>query len=818
MGNLRYALRSLLKQPLFSGVVVLTLALGIGANAAVFTVLDAVLLRPLPFHQPQNLVAIGGYDLRERKDARGYRRLDVNSVSYPNFVDWRTQNSVFERIAVHMQRSFTLTDGKEAVHLQAGIVSADMFPLLGTTPILGRAFLPDEDEPGNRVAVLSYGLWQNRFAGDREIIGKSITLDGEQFQLVGVMPAQFAFPIGPNSPEVWTTMSILRESRNGVTPMTEQRDGDFLRCIARLKSNTSIKEAQANLDTFTAALRRQYPDTSANLGVKVLPLPLALVAGAHSALIMLCAMAGCVLLVACVNVANLLLARSVSRQKEISIRAAMGAGRWHIIRQLLMESAVLGARGGAGGLLAAIWGLEALRPFLPTNIPRIGELSPDMRVLAFTGIVSLGAGMLAALLPAWRASHPDLTSSLNEISRGSSESRGVQARSALVVVEIVLALVLLASAGLLVETLLRLQRVQPGFNPSHVMTARIALPEAVYPTPETTAAFYRNLLDRFSRLPGVDSASAAWWVPLSGSEIEFSFDVQERPLPKAEQPIAQVNVISNDYFKTMRVPLLRGRQFTTRDDQHGKAVMIVTESFAKQFFPGADPVGKHVTVNGSVRSGEPPVREIVGVAGDMHLVSLREAPKPQIYLPHQQFAISSLSIFVRTQIDPNSLSAALRRTVSEVDKDVPIYRTRLLSDYLSQSVAQPRLNAMLVGLFAAISLLLAAAGVFGVMSYSVTQRAKELGIRMALGARRTDVLRLVVKQGMQIVAVGMVLGLFGVFACTRLLQSLLYGVGATDLPTLLSVSLTLSVVALLACLIPALRASRVDPIVALRSE
>jgi len=405
------------------------------------------------------------------------------------------------------------------------------------------------------------------------------------------------------------------------------------------------------------------------------------------------------------------------------------------------------------------------------------------------------------------------------MSRASSEGgRGHRTRAMLVVVEIVLALVLLASAGLLVKSFVRLQRVQAGFDPTNVMTARVALPNANYGQPQQAADFYKKLIARISILPGVNSAAAAWWIPLSGSEISFNFDVQEHPVPQGQQPIAQVNAVSPDYFQTMRVSLLRGRAFTDRDDRTAPPVAIVSENFAKQFFPGEDPIGKRIIPNGSVDPGKPPVREIIGVVADMHLISLRLAPKPQIYLPHQQFAIQSMSIFVRTQIDPQSLTTALRGAVNEIDKDVPVYRPRTLADYRAQSIAQPRLNAMLVGLFALIAVLLAAAGIFGVMSYSVTQRTQEIGIRLALGAQRGDVLRLVIVQGMRFVGAGVILGLIGAFASTHLLQSLLFGVGATDLPTMFVVTLILTAVAFVACLIPARRATHVDPIQALRTE
>jgi putative ABC transport system permease protein len=815
MPSFRHSLRSLIKQPLFSAIVIVTFALGIGANSAVFSVINAVLLRPLAYHQPQRIVAVLPYDMRVGT-ANGY---DGSAASYPDFVDWRAQNRVFDQMAVYTNESLTLTDGNKAVQLQGQAVSADLFALLGVQPMLGRTFFAKEDEPGSHVVVLSNEIWKSRFGADPNILGKSLTLDREQFVVVGVMPPGFSFPVRKAPVELWTTVAILRESRDGGEPMTEQRGNSFLNCVARLKPGISLSQAQANIDTISAALRPQYPDSNTYLAVKILPLVSALVDEAHSALLMLCAMAGCVLLVACLNVANLLLARSLSHQKEISIRAALGAGRWQIVKQLVAESTLLAAFGGVAGLLLAVWGLDLLKQFLPANIPRIEQISLDFRVVAFTAGASLAVGILSGLLPAWRVSHANLAGSLNETSRSSTEGvRGRRTRAVLVVLEIVLALVLLVSGGLLAESFLRLQKVRPGFDPVNVMTARIALPNATYGKPEQAAAFYKTLLARISELPGVRSASAAWWLPLSGSEITFNFDIEERPVPKAVQPLAQVNAVALDYFKTIAVPVLRGRDFTARDDINAPLVVIISEEFARQFFPGEDPIGKRIKPGGSVSPGEPPVREIVGVVGDTHLISLSAAPKPEIYVPHEQFAVQGMSLLVGAAGDPRLLTETLRKTVADQDKDVPLFRPHTLVEYASQSVSQPRFNAMLVGLFALIALLLAAAGIFGVISYTVTQRTQEIGIRLALGAQRGDVLRLIIGQGMRLLAIGLVCGFAGVFGLGHLLQSLLFGIGAHDLATMFEVTTILSLVAFFACWIPATRAARVNPVIALRNE
>ncbi|HEY4283760.1 MAG TPA: ABC transporter permease, partial [Chthoniobacterales bacterium] len=626
-------------------------------------------------------------------------------------------------------------------------------------------------------------------------------------------------PVRNTPVDLWTTVALLRESRNDSQPMTEQRGNCFLNCIARLKPGISLGQAQANIDTISAALEKQYPDSNTNVAVKVMPLVQAIVGQARPALLMLCAMAVCVLLVACLNLANLLLARSLSRSKEISIRAALGAGRWQIIKQLLAESLLLAAAGGLAGLVLAIWGLEALKQFLPTTVPRINQLSLDFTVLAFTAVASLFVGVVSGLLPAWRVSSPGLVNSLNESSRGSTEGvRGRRTRAALVVLEIVFALVLLASGGLLAKSFLRLQNVSPGFDTTNVATARIALPDANYGKPEQSARFYETLLERISQLPGVRSASAAWWLPLSGSDITFNFDIEERPLPPGRQPLAQVNAVTPDYFNAIGVPVKQGRGFTVRDDINAPPIAVVSQEFARQFFPGENPIGKRVKPNGSMSSGKPPMREIVGVVGDMHLVSLSAKPQPQIYIPHQQFAAQGMSLVVRAQTNPSALINTLRKTVSELDKDVPLFRFRTLSEYAAQSISQPRFNALLVGLFAMIALLLAAAGIFGLTSYSVTQRTQEIGIRLALGAQRGDVLRLIIGQGMRLLGIGIVCGFAGVFAVSHLLQSLLFGIGAHDMITMTGVAIILSLVALLACWIPAMRAAKVDPVIALRSE
>ncbi|HEX7518249.1 MAG TPA: ABC transporter permease [Chthoniobacterales bacterium] len=810
--DLRYGARMLAKSPGFTAITVLILALGIGANTAIFSVVNAVLLRPLAFNQADRLVAISGMDTRLNAKSHENRF----SVSYPDFEDWRAQNQVFEKMAVYESNNFTFTNGREAVHVQGAVVSADLFPLLRAQPALGRIFLTKEDEPGNRVALLSHAIWQSRFGGDPSVLGRTVTLDAHDYEIVGVMPPAFQFPVQNEPVEIWTTIAIERNTEGG-QPVTAQRGNHFLQAVARLKPGVSIEQAQANLDTISAALTKAHPDSNAHSGVAATPLLNDIVGNVQPALLILFGAAVCVLLVACVNVANLLIARSMKREREISIRAALGAGRGRIVRQLLTESVLLATLGGIAGMLLAIWGVESLASLLPANFPRINQLAPDGRVLGFTIAVSILIGCLAGIMPAWRASQPNLSASLNDAGRGSTEgARSLSLRSALVVVEIVLALVLLTAGGLLVQSFLRLQQVKPGFDPHNILTAKLLLPDAAYPKPIQAAAFYQKLLARVSTLPGVRSASGVWPMPLSGSEITLDFQIEERPVPEGQRPQTHFCVVALDYFRTMRIPLLKGRDFIPRDDTNSAAVAIVTESFAREFFPGQDVIGKRITPAGSVDPNPAPVREIVGVVADMKFLGLRSAAKPEVYVPHPQFAIGGLSVIARTENDPMTLLPALRSAVGEFDKDVPVYNPKTMEQYLASSVAQPRLNAMLVGLFSAVALVLSAAGIYGVMSYSVTQRTQEIGIRLALGAQRRDVLRLIVGQGVKLIAIGVIVGLIVAFLATRLLAGLLYGVETTDLPTITGVALLLALVAVLACWLPARRASALDPMIALR--
>ncbi len=814
--DLRYAARMLLKNPAFSAIAIVALALGIGANTAIFSVVSAVLLRPLPYPQPEEIVAVWGGESK-KPDLR-------NSFSYPDFADLRAQNQVFSAMAAYDNVDMTATErGGEAAHLHGTMVTADLFRVLGMNPTLGRAFTVEDDEPGARVVILSHEIWQRRFGGDRAILEKTITLNETPYQIIGVMPAAFRFPIEKDPAVFWTSFATQFEAAPGSTETTAAERGfHFLRLIARLKAGVTEQQAEANCKTIFASLAAQYPDTNKRFdSSRVNSLLADLTADVRPALIVLLAAAGCVLLIACVNVANLLLARATSRAKEIGIRSALGASRARIFRQLLTESALLSLIGGAAGMLLAVWGTEALAAMLPQNFPRADEIGPDLRVLAFTALVSLFTGVLFGFAPAWRVSRPDVVSALNESGRGSTETpRGRRLRGLLVTVEMVLAFVLLAGAGLLLRSFWQLQKVPLGFDPHNVMTASLSLPEGDNGPQITTrnAQFYLQLMDRANAIPGARSAAAITPLPLSGADWTTGFDIAGRPTAKSDRALSAVRVVTPGYFATMKIPLRKGRDFDPRDKFESPGVVIVNESLVRQYFPNENPIGQRITPQISLDARDPIEREIVGVVGDVKARRLTQENRPELYVPHTQASSGTMTLVVRTQMDPQSVLSSLRQNVEALNKDVPLYEARSMDEYLATAVAQPRLNMTLLIVFALVAIVLTAVGIYGVMAYSVAQRTQEIGIRMALGAQRLDVLRLIVGQGARLVALATVLGIFAAFAFGKSIASLLFGVAATDVITLTSVALLLAVIALLACWLPARRASGIDPITALRAE
>jgi putative ABC transport system permease protein len=807
--DIRYGTRMLVRYPGFSAVAVLALALGIGANTAIFSVVNAVLLRPLPFSESDRLMNVWETNLQ-----RGVNR---GAVSYPNFADWREQNQVFEAMSSFYTSDFILTGGDEPARLQGAIVNADLFSILGEEPTLGRTFLPDEDKPGEGggVVILSHRLWRQRFSADANVLGRGIVLNGKSYNVVGVMPEGFQFPIQNEPVELWATVAI---DSTGNKPITSQRGAHYIGVIARLRPGVTKSSAQSEMDAIVGRLEDQYPDTNSHRGVYIEPALDSLVGDVRPALLILLSAVGCVLLIACANVANLLLTRATTRHKEMAIRAALGASRLRVVLQLLRESVMLSMLGGALGLLVARWGTDLLVAFGGDDIPRVKQIGIDGRVLGFTLMVSILTGLIFGFLPAIHSSKSDLTEALKEGGRSSTDGiKRNRVRGMLVIAEVAIAVVLLVGAGLLIQSLWRLQQVNPGFNPQNVLTLTLGLPEVKYPT-ERQAQFYSELLSRIETLPGVISASAVLPLPLSSDRVRTTFETEGRPMAKGDLPATEYRAAGLNYFRTMEIPLLRGRDFTARDDNKAPPVIIVNDAFARRFFPGEEVIGKHIKPGISTDEAPPALREIIGVVGNVKHLSLGAEPDPESYVPEAQLPFDSMAIVVRTKNDPRGILGAVQGEVRAMDKDLPVYNVKTLDEYLAASSAQPRFNTFLLAVFAGMALILTAVGLYGVMSYSVSQRTHEIGIRMALGAQQKDVLSIVVRQGMALTLAGVGAGLLGAYFITRLMSSLLFGISSTDPLTFIVISVLISLVALGACIVPARRATKVDPIVALRYE
>ena len=808
--DFRYALRQLRKSPGFTAVAVLTLALGLGANSAIFSVIDAVLLRPLPFHAPSRLVIV--------KPTEPGRRDDIG-VSYPTFLDWRAQNHVFEGLAVFRQDDFTLTGRGEPAHLTGAVVSANLFSMLGVPPAIGRDFTPEEDKPAatGRPIILSHSLWQNRFESDPKVVGQSLVLDGDTFAVVGVMPASFQFPVQRTPVEFWTTIALDSQTVNGAPPMTAQRGAAYLDVIARLKPRVTAATAQTEMARIQDGLNRQYPENRPK-GISLVPEADAVVGDMRRGLFVLLGAVGLVLLIACANLSNLLLARAASRHKEISVRTALGATRWMIVRQLLAESLLLAAAGAAAGLALAVWGIKLLTALAPGDLPRITESGLNLQVLIFTASVAVLTSILFGLVPALQSANPELAASLKEGGRSGTETlaRG-RLRSALVVTEMALAMVLLVGAGLLLRSLVGLGRVDPGFAKDHVMTFGLDLPGR-YGQPQRVA-FYRNLLEQIRATSGVRSASAAFPLPLSADDVKTTFEVEGRPLKKSEYPVTTLHIIDHDYFRTLGIPLLSGRVFNPQDDAPGATpVVIISERLAKQVFPGEDPVGRRIKPGISSGTSGEPMRVVVGVVGDVKAEGLGAPSIPESYLSYAQLPFAPMSVVVRTEIAPANLVRTLTAEVQSLDSALPLLHVKTLDEYVDDSIVGTRFETFLLGTFGVLAFVLTAVGLYGVISYTVAQRTREMGIRLALGADRNAILGMVVKSGTLLACSGAVIGLAAAFLLTRLIASLLFGVGPTDPLTFLCVPVALISVAILASYVPARRAARVDPMVALRYE
>jgi predicted permease len=800
--DVRYGLRQLRRNQGFTAIAVFTLALGIGATTAIFSMVNGVLLRPLPYRQPGTLVSV---------QDEGHRI--GNPVSYPDFFDWQRQNHVFTGIASYHPAEFILTGAGEPLHIQAMTASAGLFGLLEVRPQLGRGFEPQDDQRGSNVVVLSHVLWSQHFGSDRSIVGRSIVLDNKSFTVIGVTPTGFEFPpIG--RVDLWTSVAVDREAQSNI--MTG-RGYHSLGVIARLKPGISLVTARTDMDLVARRLASQYPETNAEeTSVRLMPELDRVVGSVRAPLLIVLGVVVGVLLIACVNVANLLLARNTTRQKEIALRAALGASRWRVFRQLLNEGLLLSMLGGSLGILFSGWGTQLLLRLAPEDLPRISHVGMDWRVLLFAIALSLATGLLFSSVPAGKASKTDLSESIKAASQAPLQraSQGT-IRSALVAVETALALLLLIGAGLLISSYLRLVHVDPGFDPRDLLTFGLDLPSPPY-TDAEAMAFVNQLLPRLRAVPGVQSSATDWALPFSGDNPSTGMEFEGRTFAPGHTPGARIDAVTPDYFRTMGIPLLRGRGFTNHDRANTLPVVLINNAFARRFYPNEDPIGRRIRPSYTTTSTFP-WRTVVGVVGNAKLGGLAEKFQPELYMPYAQVPIFNV-VIVKTQGKPLRLAPAARTVVASLDKNVPVYGIEPMEDYLASSEARNRFSTLLLGLFGVVALAMAAAGIYGVVSYSVSQRTHEIGIRMALGAQKSDVLRLVVGQGMSPSLIGLGIGIAGAFGLTRSLSSMLYEVKPTDPTTFTAVSLILIGVALLASYIPARRATKVDPMVALRYE
>jgi putative ABC transport system permease protein len=801
--DIRYAFRRLIKSPAFSLVALLTLALGIGANTAIFSVVNAVILQPLPYKDPQQIVSI--HHLSEGRRT---------SMSGPNFIDVAKAATTLQDAAAYTRTRTILTGQGEPVRLAGASVSASLFDLLGVQPVLGRTFRADENEPGKtHVALLAHDLWQQRFGGDQAVVGRHITLDGVSYEVVGVMPATFSFPAGR---AMWTPLEYTDDFT------IKQRGAWYLTAVGRVRPDATPEQARAEIETIGAQLARQYPDMNEGVGISAIPLQDAMVGDLRTAFWILLGAVGFVLLIACVNVANLLLARAASRESEIAVRTALGANRGRLVRQLMTESLLLGLGGGALGLLMAVWGVEALLALEPQGIPRLDEVGVDPLVIAFTAGLSVITGLLFGIVPALQSTRGAIASSLKEAGRGALTSRGgARMRTTLVVVEVALAVTLLTGAGLLIRSFSRLASVDPGFEVKPALTFELSLPDTRYEKVETQVAFFDQLLPRLAALPGVRTAAGVMSLPLSGSSFVLTFEVAGRPpIPPAQRPAMQVRIATPGYFDTIGIPLVRGRLFTADDRLNTPQVALITQAAARQYFPGEDPVGKKITLGwGRDGSKQRAGGEVVGIIGDVKDAALDEPDPPQIYLPYAQWPVQSMSLVLEAAVPPETIAEAARHEVYALDSSLPVGNVRTLDQLVARSISQPRFYMTLLTVFAVVALALAAIGIFGVLSYAVAQRTREIGIRMALGAHQGTVVRLVVREAMIMAIAGVVCGLLAALALARAIVSrLLFETSPHDPTTFVAVAAVLGAVALLAAYLPARRATRVDPIVALRAE
>ncbi|HEX4666931.1 MAG TPA: ABC transporter permease [Chthoniobacterales bacterium] len=810
--EIRHALRLLLKNPLFALVAIVTLALGIGATTAVFTLVNALLIKPLPYEDPARLVLLFEHFTDQH--------LDAIPVSPPEFLDYKAQLKSFDKLAAFTTATYNLVEGDAPERVFGATVTTDLFRLLGVQPIRGRAFRPEECTTGrDDVLMISERLWRRKFDRDPRILGSKLIADGRTYTIVGIMPATFEFPLAlfnitggqfGQQADIWQPAAFTEKQM-------KQRGSRAYGVIGRLAPHVSRQQAQAELDTFVRGMRQRFQDNypqTESFGATIYPLKEQVVGGMKPLLLILSGAVALVLLIACANLATMLLARASAREREMAIRVAVGASRARLLRQGLTESVILAIFGGIGGIVLAIWAIDLVKTLGTHTIPRLGEVRIDGTVLLVTLAIAVGTGLIFGLVPALATGRPDLTEALKEGGRGSTSSRRHnRLRNGLVVAEVALALVLLTGAGLLLKSFVRLENVNPGFNPKNVLTAEISLPALRYPDNQSQVGFFTELERRVSHLPGVSSAGLTLVLPMSGTNTDSSFGIEGRPSDDAHpSPDEELRLVSPDYFKTVQIPLLQGRFFTAADKAEAPYVVLINQALAERYWPNEQPIGKRIKIyTGKDRAWA----TIVGIVGSVHHKGLDQPLTPIYYLPFAQLPYSSMILTLRSTQDPLSLTSAIRREVQAIDPNQPIAHVRTLEQVIADSVAPRKLAVALLAVFAAIALVLASVGIYGVMSFLVVQRTHEIGVRMALGAQRADVLRLIIAHAGTLIGAGTVLGLIVAFLSTSALRSVLYEVSALDLTTFLFVTFTLAFVALVASYIPARRATRADPMIVL---
>ena len=807
--DMRFAVRQLNKNFGFASTAIVTLALGIGATTAIFSLVEAVLLRPLPFPESNRLVWTSQQD-------HSLSGVAAESLSYPDYFDWRAQNHTLSGIASYYGSGVTYLNAGGSQRVDAQTVSANFFDVLGAAPMLGRDFQWNDEKPGNRVAMLSYAFWQSEFGSAKDIVGKTIHLDGHNYTVAGVMPKGFMFPLDNPPPELWKS---LAEDTEGKDAPSTQRGFDVLGVIGRLKPGVTVEQAKADLSVIAGNLAKQYPDNNKQYSSALVEPELEHMTGdTRPALRMLFVAVMLVLLLVCANVAGLLLARGSQRSAEFALRAAVGAGRTAIVRQLLVESVVLSLLGGAAGVALAFGLLHAILNLIPLDIPRVEGASLDGGVLVFVLAVSLVSGIVFGALPAWRTSRQAPVTALREGSRTVAGGRGQhRIHNSLVIAQTAIGMVLLISSGLLMRSFIRILNVAPGFDSKHVLTSRIALSRDTFKH-DQLFLFYQQLLARISALPGVQSASAGWPVPMGNNNATISFKIQGRPVAPGDEPSESLGVVLPGYFETLHVPLVAGRNLGPQDGLAGPATMVINQAFQKKYFPGVNPIGQHIQPGVGDDVFDHSMREVVGVIGDIKHKGLTADADPQMYLPYAQAIITNPYLVVRTNADPDAIQGAIDAAIHGLDKNVPVYQVSTLDDYLSKSAAEPRFQAFLLACFAAIALVLAAIGLYGLLSYMVAQRTLEIGLRMALGAQRADVLGMIIRRGLTLALLGVSVGLAVSALVMRLIAGMLFHTRPTDPLTFAVTAALLVAVSFVASSLPAYRAARLDPMNTLREQ